>query len=482
MKRFTSILITLLFPLLLQGQCWFKQSMTDIDDVNLSSDIRSAIKSRSYENAYRFLHDNAFNSRTDVALLIKLTETYDDVLINLKYVNQEFLDANKVHLDLGGHNRYPEAVKIITSDVDYAGKPIENLLDGRIQDFTPKFKEASVDRITIESAPYSDDILFEVKRITRDGGSIELEHPAGTIADYNVIADKVGGSVTNSENLVKDGLEYTRVKITRGATSGGSLDNLFKDYPELLNVLNNNSSFKNSFLSDFASSTPETIKLIGEKPELFDAWLITNKAGLEQSIRSNLNDLEKILGYKKSSGRSSDNIIQEIESSAILSKGSTRSWIDIVPNGGGTSIGKIGDYVVHNDVEVFYRGISAHDYKYLLDNGKLRFTSETFTSPTLEYIEAIGYGGDGHVIKFYLDRGTLKELEKIGVRNDGKDKLMSFYPDMPPVTTVTKWTEKHAMFKTEGTRLGLEQINIGLGKGPAIDIFNANIKAFEVVK
>lgn len=49
------------------------------------------------------------------------------------------------------------------------------------------------------------------------------------------------------------------------------------------------------------------------------------------------------------------------------------------------------------------------------------------------------------------------------------------YPDMPYVSGV-KWTEDSAFFKAEGLH-----INIGLGRGSALEIFNSNIRAFREV-
>ncbi|ALB61133.1 hypothetical protein AFK62_00730 [Cronobacter condimenti 1330] len=48
------------------------------------------------------------------------------------------------------------------------------------------------------------------------------------------------------------------------------------------------------------------------------------------------------------------------------------------------------------------------------------------------------------------------------------------YPDMPDVSK--GWKDLNAFFKAEG-----DQINIGLGKGKALDIFNEGIYNFERV-
>jgi hypothetical protein len=79
-----------------------------------------------------------------------------------------------------------------------------------------------------------------------------------------------------------------------------------------------------------------------------------------------------------------------------------------------------------------------------------------------------------------MKQGTLNKLELLGVRNDVGNKMMKYYSDMPRVQK--GWTENNALFKTEGKDFGLEQINIGLGKGKALDEFNNNIINIEIIK
>jgi len=140
--------------------------------------------------------------------------------------------------------------------------------------------------------------------------------------------------------------------------------------------------------------------------------------------------------------------------------------------------------------EVFYRGMKQVDFEILRTTGKLPGTSETFTSPTLEYIKAVGYGsGNGEVIvKFQMTRGTLAELKKIGIKNDVSPKITSYYPDMPRISPTDNWTMNNALFKTEGQKyvdlgtLKEVQVNIGLGTGKALDIFNERIFNFQIVQ
>lgn len=152
----------------------------------------------------------------------------------------------------------------------------------------------------------------------------------------------------------------------------------------------------------------------------------------------------------------------------------------------GKFLKKIGDYEVYENGEVFYRGMKKADYDLLLKNKKLVGTSETFTSPTIEYVKAGGYGSgaDEVIVKFQMKPGTLKKLESIGVRNDATQKMLNYHPEMPPITTAKDWTLNNALFKTEGKRyveagmLNDVQVNIGLGKGEALNRFNEGIIDF----
>ncbi|WP_173138072.1 RHS repeat-associated core domain-containing protein [Paenibacillus tritici] len=119
--------------------------------------------------------------------------------------------------------------------------------------------------------------------------------------------------------------------------------------------------------------------------------------------------------------------------------------------------------------ETYFRTMSKADYNTLVQTGKMPATSETFISPTRSFSE----GYDGVTIEFKVNAGTTKSLEKIGVR-DASDLTKNVYNNMP---TVSKgWTSINAYFKGEG-----DQINIGLGKGNALDTFNSNIIEYKIV-
>ena len=118
-------------------------------------------------------------------------------------------------------------------------------------------------------------------------------------------------------------------------------------------------------------------------------------------------------------------------------------------------------------VETFYRTMSADDYVYLQNTGKVRATSETFITKDLAYAQKY----DGVTIQFKVKAGTLSKLEMIGIRNV---KAGTVYPDM--IIGGKGWTQSFAYFKAES---GL--INIGLGRGDALALFNRNILSYALI-
>lgn len=90
-------------------------------------------------------------------------------------------------------------------------------------------------------------------------------------------------------------------------------------------------------------------------------------------------------------------------------------------------------------------------------------------SPTQSFSEAY----EGRLVKFTVEPGTTDLLSEIGVR-DYSAMARGEYPDMPPVSK--GWMRSSAFFKGEG-----DQINIGLGSGFALDVFNDGITNFEEI-
>ncbi|MCL1792146.1 MAG: hypothetical protein FWG40_12550 [Peptococcaceae bacterium] len=121
--------------------------------------------------------------------------------------------------------------------------------------------------------------------------------------------------------------------------------------------------------------------------------------------------------------------------------------------------------------ETFYRAMSETDYQSLLKTGKLPSTSETFISPSRAYASQY----DGILVRFNVKSGTTSSLKSIGVR-DTSNLTTRVYGNMPVVRS--GWTKTNAFFKGEGQDL----INIGLGRGNALDIFNRNISGFQALR
>ena len=113
--------------------------------------------------------------------------------------------------------------------------------------------------------------------------------------------------------------------------------------------------------------------------------------------------------------------------------------------------------------------MSDANFAELQATGRLPATAETFISPTKSF--ASGY--DGTLVEFSVKPGTTNSLAGVGVR-DASAATSAAYPGMPGVSK--GWTSTSAFFKGEGA-----QINIGLGRGQALDIFNDSIVGFRNV-
>ncbi len=130
----------------------------------------------------------------------------------------------------------------------------------------------------------------------------------------------------------------------------------------------------------------------------------------------------------------------------------------------------------NRNYDIFYRAISKEDYEILKSTGNLKGTGETSTSPNLGFTDSY----DGIQLKFYTKQGTINEMEKIGVRANEGSSLRQQYPNMPK--TYSGWGLKNVQFKQEGKEN--PQINIQLGKngGKGLEIFNQNLKKYEVIE
>jgi hypothetical protein len=77
------------------------------------------------------------------------------------------------------------------------------------------------------------------------------------------------------------------------------------------------------------------------------------------------------------------------------------------------------------------------------------------------------------MVRFSVAPGTTQALAAVGVR-DSSMLTATLYPQMPVVSS--GWVATSAFFKSEG---GV--INVGLGSGTALDIFNGAITSFRAI-
>ena len=137
----------------------------------------------------------------------------------------------------------------------------------------------------------------------------------------------------------------------------------------------------------------------------------------------------------------------------------------------GASVGKIGDYEVYEKGEVFYRTMSREDYEVLIKTNRMPGTGETTTSPTMSFSENY----EGILVQFKVKRGTIRNLEEIGIAGRNHPGILVQHPLLK--ADKSPWSLENARFKLENG-----QVNIALGRGKALEIFNDNILEYKFIK
>lgn len=261
------------------------------------------------------------------------------------------------------------------------------------------------------------------------------------------IADKLHGSST-LQSLFRDKDWWSEVRK-------------FTDDPDL----------RGKLLDDLTENL-NLAQAFKERPELVRAWEVVNRAELPAEIRRSPVDLSTIDNYLNTTGKDPIEFSAELAGNTRTPNATPRSWFEVVANGGGAAIGQQGDYIIREGGEVFYRTIFPHNYSDLMATGRLPGTSETSTSPTMSFSE----GYSGILVKFYLRHGTIDQLKVIG-RTDGHQDVAEQFGEMP--LAHSGWINHYARFKREGG--SSPQVNIQLGSGPGVDVFNANLITFEKI-
>lgn len=140
--------------------------------------------------------------------------------------------------------------------------------------------------------------------------------------------------------------------------------------------------------------------------------------------------------------------------------------------GNPTLYGYVPDPTIWLDVfgldETYYRTMSIAHAEIFDRTGSIPATKETFISPSY----AFSKNYEGITFEINVKDGTTKKLESIGVR-DQSILTKILYPDMPEVKS--GWSLKNAYFKQEKVGKKQKQVNLGLGKGDALSVFNEHI-------
>lgn len=145
----------------------------------------------------------------------------------------------------------------------------------------------------------------------------------------------------------------------------------------------------------------------------------------------------------------------------------------------GGFIRTIGDYKVYDNGEVFYRSISKEHYDELIQTNRMPGTGECTTSPNQAFSEDY----TGYLMKFKVKNGTIDELKDIGV-TDGHILVEQQFGNMPTNADIGGgWNQTRARFKVETlSSTNTPQVNIALGQGDALNIFNDNILEFQLIQ
>lgn len=111
---------------------------------------------------------------------------------------------------------------------------------------------------------------------------------------------------------------------------------------------------------------------------------------------------------------------------------------------------------------------------------------ETSTSPNSVFSQP--YTGNGGVlIKMWVEQGTIDKLKTIGLRSDPKISplLKSTFGELPFLpagwSSQSGWFKDFARFKVESNATVPSQVNIQLGTGKGLDIFNDALIYFEKI-
>ncbi|GGW49142.1 hypothetical protein [Arenibacter certesii] len=330
------------------------------------------------------------------------------------------------------------------------------------------------------------DNLKDAKKDFKDGLDIDF----GSNTTFNIrddVQSQFGGTIITKIDSTKDIVNQTEdaIGVLRllDGVEADKLDSFLKSLNktnltdgqrlallEKVKALNGDASF---FVNDFADNVNE-LKLFAENDGLFNSWKVLNEVG-ETDLGSRIDDIEFVDNYIKKTFKTQTEVTSDIlRSEGFDAWKMVKAKAKLVDNLNlGSFVKNIGDYEVYEKGEVFYRAISKSNYDDLEANNRLLGTGECTTSPNQSFSEDY----NGYLMKFKLKLGTINDLIDIGI-TDGSILVKQQFGDLPTNQDIGgNWNQTRARFKKEGT-----QVNIALGKGTALQIFNDNLLEFELIQ
>jgi hypothetical protein len=154
----------------------------------------------------------------------------------------------------------------------------------------------------------------------------------------------------------------------------------------------------------------------------------------------------------------------------------------IIIGNGGNIVKMFDKYEARQYAEIFYRKMPSEHYDNLKSNFKLlkSVNNETSTSPNASFSQSY----DGVLVKMWVEPGTIDKLKAIGVRGqqDLLPLLQQSFGNLPH--SGKGWHPTKVQFKVETNEVvtpNFKQVNIQLGSGEGVKIFNHNLLYFEKI-
>jgi hypothetical protein len=154
----------------------------------------------------------------------------------------------------------------------------------------------------------------------------------------------------------------------------------------------------------------------------------------------------------------------------------------VILGNGGNLVKTYDKYERREYAEIFYRAMPSEHFDNLKSNFKLlkSANNETSTSPNASFSQSY----NGVLVKIWVEPGTIDKLKAVGVRShpDLHPHLQQHFGNLPFIGG--GWHPSKVQFKVETNEVvtpNFKQVNIQLGSGEGVKIFNDNLLYFEKI-